>query len=366
MNGEIHLKVRAVLNSFKPYEWEPTAEAISAEFGIEAERVLRFDTNTLPFIPSKVLSELSNVLSNLKVNEYPDTSYASLRESISKYTSASIDQISVTNGADEALDIIVKTFVDAGSIVVTSEPTYSMYRVTAEIMGGKVIQVPRNRDFSDDVDSVIRTAKEARSIFLCSPNNPTGNSTRREDVTRLLREVDLPVVVDESYFEFCGKTVADLVKKHENLIVVRTLSKAFGLAGIRVGYVLANLETIKALNRVRPPNSVGVISAILAKFALENVSYMRKNVEFIIGERERLVRALKELDALHVYPSEANFILIKFKHLSGSEAHKKLLRLGIVTRDVSSLPMLKHCIRVTVRNPDENNKLLEALGKITS
>jgi histidinol-phosphate aminotransferase len=360
------LKIRETVKRFKPYEWEPNNEAISAEVGIPPEEIIRFDTNTSPFTPSKLLSELGRKLSSLKVNDYPDTSYTSLREALSKYTGASIEQISVTNGADEALDIIAKTFVDSGTTVLVSVPTYSMYRITTEIMGGKVMPVLRRGDLSDDVDAIINVAEGVRAVFLCSPNNPTGNLTKRSTVLRLLREVDAPIIVDEAYFEFCGKTVADLVAKYENLIVVRTLSKAFGLASVRVGYMIAASETVNILNRVRPPNSLGIMSITLAQAALREVGYMERNRELIVRERERLREALKELGKIYVYPSEANFFLVRFKYLSGSEVYRRLLRLGIVTRDVSDLPMLENCLRLTVRTPEENDKLLEALAKITS
>ena len=360
------MKIRETVKRFKPYEWEPNNEAISAEVGISPEKIIRFDTNTSPFTPSKLLSELGRKLSSLKVNEYPDTSYISLREALSKYAGVSIEQISVTNGADEALDIIAKTLVDPGTTVLVSVPTYSMYRITTEIMGGKVVSVFRRGDLSDDVGAIINAAEGARAVFLCSPNNPTGNLTKRSTVLRLLREVNAPIIVDEAYFEFCGKTVADLVAKNENLIVVRTLSKAFGLASVRVGYIIATSETVNILNRVRPPNSLGIMSTTLAQAALREVEYMEKNRALIIRERERLREALKELGKIYVYPSEANFFLVRFKYLSGSEVYRRLLRLGIVTRDVSDLPLLKNCLRLTVRTPEENDKLLEALAKITS
>ncbi len=359
------MRIREAVKYFKPYEWEPTNEAISAEVGIRPEKILRFDTNTSPFTPSRLLTELSKTLPNLKVNDYPDTAYTSLREALSKYTGVSVEQITVTNGADEALDIIAKTFVDPGTTVLVSAPTYSMYRITVEIMGGRIMPVLRRSDFSDDVDSIIRAAEGAKAVFLCSPNNPTGNTTERAAVLRLLGEVGIPIIVDESYFEFGGQTVADLVGKYENLMVVRTFSKAFSLASVRVGYIIAGGETVSLLNRVRPPNSLGIISTTLAQIALREVEYMARDRDLIVGERERLRGAFKDSEKIYAYPSEANFTLIRFKDLSGSEAYRRLLQLGIVTRDVSDLPMLENCLRLTVRTPEENNKLLEALAKIT-
>jgi len=358
------LKPRETVKRLEPYEWEPTNEAISAKVGVSPEKILRFDTNTSPFNPSGLLSELSEVLPSLAVNEYPDTSYLTLREALSKYTGVSTDQILVTNGADEALDIIVKTFLDPGDTALVSAPTYAMYRVVVEIMGGSVTSILRRKDFSDDVDALIKAAGERSIVFLCSPNNPTGNSIERTELLRILRETSSLVVVDEAYSEFSGKTLVDLVDKYKNLIVVRTFSKAFSLAGIRVGYIIAASETIGLLNRVRPPNSLGIISTTLAQIALRSLEYMDRNRRIIVEERERLRRALKEYSNIEVYPSEANFLLIRFKDLPSSEVYQKLLRSGIVTRDVSALPLLENCLRVTLRIPEDNNKLLAVLSEI--
>lgn len=263
--GETRMRVREVIRTYEPYCWEPSSEEIASKLGLRQEQIVRFDTNSSPYAPIEWLLKLSSTLPSMKTNDYPDTSYSALRRVLSKYVGKNMDCITVTNGADEALDIVSKTFIDPGTPVLVSAPTYPMYRVVAEIMGGKVVSVMRDDTLSDDVDALIRaSASTAGVIFLCSPNNPTGNASHRQDIVRLLEESNCLVVVDESYYEFCGKTSVDLTSKYGNLIVVRTFSKGFCLAGARVGYIVASEETISSLNRVRPPNSLNVMSLALA------------------------------------------------------------------------------------------------------
>ncbi|MFH1328767.1 MAG: histidinol-phosphate transaminase [Candidatus Bathyarchaeota archaeon] len=359
------MKVRKTLKKFRPYEWEPSSEQLASKMGIKPGSILRFDTNTSPFPPKKILSELASSLIEVGVNEYPETSYFKLRSSLSKYTGAKPSQIIVTTGADEALDIIAKTFIDSGTGSLVSAPTYTMFRVVVEVMGGKSMSVLRKDDLTDDVDSILKAVNDkTRVIFLCSPNNPTGNLTQRNAILRILQETKCTIVVDEAYVEFCGETAMDLINKYQNLIVLRTFSKAFGLAGARVGYILAAEKTVELLNIMRPPNSLSVISLALAISALRNINHMKKNVGLIVNERERLSQIIKELSGIHMYPSSANFYLLKFLKLKSSYVYSKLLKQGIVSRDVGDQPKLENCLRFTVRTSKENDKLLEVLSKL--
>jgi histidinol-phosphate aminotransferase len=242
-----------------------------------------------------------------------------------------------------------------------------MYRVSIQSLGGRIREVLRKEDFSDDIDSLIEEGgkPEVRAVFLCSPNNPTGNILEKEEVISLLEKVDCAVIVDESYAEFSGETLVDLTEKYGNLIVIRTFSKAFCLAGVRIGYLVANKDTINLLNFMRPPNSVSTISLALAKLALENISYIVEGVKKVVSERERLQDELKSLPKVTVYPSKANFVLIRFNGISSSTVYDRLLKEGIVVRKLSG-PMLENCLRITVRLRKDNDKLINALKRILS
>ncbi|RLI28355.1 MAG: histidinol-phosphate transaminase, partial [Candidatus Hecatellales archaeon] len=266
-------------------------------------------------------------------------------------------------GADEALDILAKTFVDPGTCALVASPTYSMYRISVELLDGRIIEVARRPDFSDNVEALIEQCKrpEARMVFLCSPNNPTGNLSKREDVVRLLETVECAVVVDEAYAEFAGESLVDLTGKYENLIIVRTFSKAFGMAGVRIGYMVAHPETIRLLSKARPPNSVSTISLTLAKLALENRDEILPKIEEIKRERERLAGRLAELPNVEVYPSQANFILARFEQ--ADKVYSELLKRGMVLRRVSG-PLLENCLRITVLDRKANDRLITSLKEV--
>jgi histidinol-phosphate aminotransferase len=359
------VRIRELIKAFKPYEWEPSRREISEKTGIPEEEILRFDLNTVPFRPEEVLTVFSEKLSNLPVNEYPDPSYRELREALSEYLKISPENIMVTVGADEALDIMAKTFIDPGTLALISTPTYSMYRITVEALGGKTVGVLRKPDFSDDVEALIEQSQrpEVRMVFLCSPNNPTGNVTPPQDAVKLLENVDCAVMVDEAYTEFSGTSLVNLAEKHENLVVVRTFSKAFAMAGVRIGYLVASRETVKLLSKVRPPNSVSVVALALAKIALEKVDLLLSKVREIVAERERLSKALSLIEGLTIYPSQANFILVKFEDVDARKVYGGLLGRGLVVRKVNG-PMLENCLRITVLDRAANDRLIGALKEI--
>lgn len=364
--GNVRLRVRRMLEDFEPYEWETPSGDIAAKLGLPVDQIVRFDTNAAPSIPRKWLIELASKLKDLNVNDYPDTSYLRFRRALSRYTGVDVDRITVTNGADEGLDIIVKTVIDKDTSVVTSSPTYMFYKVVTQIAGGKLVSVPRREDFSDDEESLLRATKEEsiRAVFLCSPNNPTGNSVKRETLVRLLEETDAVVAVDEAYSEFSGKTVLDLTEKYDNLVILRTFSKAFCLAGARVGYIVSSKKTIDILNRVRPPNSLSVISLALAEISLNDFDAVRANIDFIVGERERCRTFLKNLRGVRVYPSETNFLLLRFDDIEPEQVFKLLMQRGLVVRNVSRTVGLERCLRFSVRLPHQNDMLLNAISEI--
>lgn len=360
------MKIRSMLERYVPYAWEPSNEQIAKEFGINPRKVMRFDTNTSPFLPTALLKRLEKFLTSLPVNRYPDTSYSNLRRKLATYNKCSPDCIIVSNGADEALDIIGKVFIEDGGETILSVPTYSYYSALIPLLGGKVRAVKRRKDFSDDFDA-IKSAIDTNtaSIILCSPNNPTGNLVKEEGLRKLLDGNDsVVVVVDEAYYEFGGKTLAGLTSSYDNLIIVRTFSKAFSLAGLRVGYTIASEKTTALLNRVRPPNSVGVISLKLAEIALSHIKLMRKTVAQMLKEKDGCASELSKIDGIKVFPTDANFMIVRFPNRGGSEIYRKLARKGVVVRDMSGYPSLRDCIRFSVGTRQENSKLLDAIREI--
>ena len=336
----------------QPYEWEPPSARIALEAGVTEADVVRFDTNTTPW-PGASLTELEA----LPLNEYPDTSYTRLTDQLAEYTGASAEQITVGAGADELLDLVAKAYIGAGDPVILSRPTYAMFRIVSEMAGGRVEAVPAT-GLDLDQDRFLRSARHARLTWLCNPNNPTGELLPVGFIETLAEDTAGIVAVDEAYFEFSRVTAASLLDRLPNLVLVRTLSKAFGLAGVRVGYALTGPAISAALRRVRPPDSVSVVSEALGVQALRDQPGMRQRVLSIVEGRETLSRDLSGL-GLPVHPSAANFLLVR----TGEGAARWLLRRGLVVRTFPTGSPLAGFIRVTVRTADENTRLVSALSE---
>ena len=276
-----------------------------------------------------------------------------------------MDRFVVTNGADEGLDIICKTLLDNGDEVVMPVPTYSMFRVASEVMGARMVYVKRDSgDFSIGADDVLAAlTPRTKLIFLCNPNSPTGNPTPISEVEKIAREAKVAVAVDEAYFEFWGETAMDLTERYDNLVVCRTFSKAFSMAGVRVGYLVARRETVDQLNLVRPPNSLTVASLVLAEDALRNLGEMRGNVRRIVSERKRVFKAIEGTGSVRAYPGQTNFILLRVRGGTAGAAalHEALMRKGFVLRSYSKASGIGDCLRLTIGTKDQNDRFLAAL-----
>jgi histidinol-phosphate aminotransferase len=361
------MRVRKILGRFEEYGWETPSWEIASRVGLRPEEIVRLDTNASPFRPAHALRALRRALEGIEVNQYPDTSYLAFREALSDYTGKGLERFVVTNGADEGLDIASKVLLDAGDEVIVPTPTYSMYRVVSTIMGARVVAVPRRADFSLDVDAMLgAVTKRTRAVFLCNPNNPTGTYTNLDEVRRLAKESGVAVVVDEAYFEFCGGSSIDLTDRLDNVIISRTLSKAFSMAGVRVGYLVAKAETIKTLNLVRPPNSLSVLSLYLAQYAFEHLDEMRRNVRTTVRERERLVRSLSDLRGVRPYPSQANFVLFRVEEGDAERLHSSLMARGLVLRNLAKAKGLEGCLRTTVGTREVNDRLIREIDDCLS
>ncbi|MDW8041212.1 MAG: histidinol-phosphate transaminase [Nitrososphaerota archaeon] len=357
------VRIREDLVAFEPYAWEPSTEEIAKEHGLRPEKVIRMDTNVSPYRPAAVMGRIAQELGKMKVNQYPDTSYRELREAMADYVKWDANCIVPTNGADEAIDIVSRTYLTRNRNAVSPVPTYSYFRVSTELQGAQFRGVVRGHGFYEDVDAILAACDENTSvIWLCDPNNPTGNGLKLGTIERLCEETDALIVVDEAYHEFSGTTAVNLLSDHENLCVIRTLSKAFGLAGMRIGYLVSNEEVVAELNKARPPNSIGTVNARCGEIALRSHNYVRRDVERLVRERERIRSELSKVEGLRVYPSSANFLLIRFLSYDARQVKRSLLRRGIVVRSFDGNPYLNDCLRVTVCSKPENDRFLKTIG----
>jgi len=353
------------------YTWEPSNAAIAARYGLRAEDVLRFDTNTSPVAPDWLPDALRGPF-DPTLNEYPDSSYAELTEAAADYFGVSPSEVIVGAGADEVLDLVAKAFLPAGSSAIVPIPTYAMYGVLTSQQAARVAAVPRrgaDGGYGLDVDAVCARLADAAVVWLCSPNNPTGS----EEDTGALEAItsaaaDLPstplVVVDEAYFEFTGTSVVEWRRQFANLLVVRTMSKAFALPGIRVGFGVGSRPVIARLERVRPPGSISTVSAHVAAGALRDPAYALDNVARLSAEREWLAAQLGAA-GWPVAPSVTNFVLAEIGDQAAAEAAAEhLLRNGIVPRTFGPANPLRGHLRLTVRSRTENERLLEAVRSL--
>ncbi|MBI4361849.1 MAG: histidinol-phosphate transaminase [Euryarchaeota archaeon] len=347
--------LRQVLDYLPPYR-APYAEPCTG--------LLRLDHNENPEpVPDFIREALGEAAG--EVSRYPDPRHTRLKESLSGYTGLGAEHISVGSGASEILDTLCKISLEPLDRVVTPSPAYGMYSFLAMVHGASPDFVKtRWPRFEAKPRDILRAAEGARVIFLCSPNNPTGQAMPRGDIERVAEEFPGLVVVDEAYIEFGGKTVAPRVGDLENLVVVRSLSKFLGLAGLRVGYALASPRVAEALEKVRLPFNVSGPAQHVARVALEHLDHYRGARERIVRERERLRRALGAIPVLKAAPSEANFLLVRQR--GKRPLYEELERAGIVVREMSGVVGLEggRYLRITVGTPEENDRLIAALRRL--
>lgn len=358
--------VRQTVLDLDPYEWEASSAVIAARYGLDPRAVLRFDLNTSPFPPASWERAMDLACEERQPNEYFDTAYAELTSLIGPYCGVRQQQLVIGAGADEILDVITKTFLDNGDPVVISVPTYAMYAICARQLGATVRPVPLGPDFALDVDAVLAAAEGAKIIFVCNPNSPTGNAVDPAALVRLLAAAPCMVVVDEAYAEYHGWSAIPLVANYPNLIVVRTMSKAFGLAGMRLGWGVAQEDVAALLNRVRPPNSVSMVTARVAAAALRDLDRMRADVAAVLAERDAFAAALREQGAV-VYPSVTNFLLTRWPDVQTAQAVALWLEEhGVIVRNFARHPVIPAHLRITVRNAAENARFIQVLQQRTS
>lgn len=296
-------------------------------------------------------------------NRYPDPLQSALKEKISGIKGVPPQHIFLGNGSDEAIDLLFRIFCEPGrDNVIIFPPTYGMYEVCAEINDVGVKKIQLTPDFQLDLDA-IEAAVDAHTklIFVCSPNNPTGNSIHRKDIEVLLNNFDGLVVIDEAYINYSRQqTFIPELTEYPNLVILQTLSKAWGLAGLRLGMAFAGQPVIDYMNRVKYPYNINTATQQLAMEALGNISSVNNWTKTTVLQKEGLTAALLELPFTEiVYPSDANFILVKMKEARRIYAY--LAAKGIIVRDRSNVILCNDCLRITIGTPDENNQLLEAL-----
>ena len=359
------------------YAWEATGEEVAARYGLPIDRVARFDLNTSPAPPDLAARVLAEGRFVVPVSEYPPGDYRELVAAAAPVYGVAESEILVGAGADEILDVATKAFLPPGGAAVVPTPSYAMYRVLTEQRPARTIGVPRltaDDGYAIDVPAVRNAAREADLVWLCSPNNPTALPEPDGTIESLLRglledaaadgTLAPAVILDEAYAEFAGRSLVGLRDVYPRLVVVRTMSKAYALAGLRVGFALARPETIALMAPYRPPGSVAVTSVSVATAALRSPAEMEANVERLEAERARLSGALREA-GWQVGPSTTNFLLVGFGSRDrAATVAEGLLGRGLVPRTFGESHPLADHLRLTVRDNEQDDRLIAAAKEI--
>lgn len=354
------------LDLLEPYE-PPDLAAAAERAGVEQDELIRLVANENPYGPApgvvRALAEFE------EYHFHPE--YESLSEAVAAYARVTPDKVVLSNGADEMIDLLIRLFVEPGEAVVTTPPTFSMYGFYARVNRCQMLTVPLREDFSLDVEAVETAVRRAmndraegtrgfpRVLFLVSPGNPSGRAIPSAAIERLLG-LSIMVVVDEAYIEFGGESVVNLLRDHQNLVILRTFSKWAGLAGLRLGYGLMASGLAQDVERIRPPYNVNAAAMVAALATFADMDAVQTNIGRLVEERERLQGALREFPWLVVFPSEANFVLCRVVDREAGAVVDHLLDHGILIRGFTGGRMEDY-VRISVGRPKQSDAVLDAL-----
>lgn len=339
--------IRPSIKSLKPYA------SARDEFKGNKEHLTFLDANENPFENG--------------INRYPDPQQKELKAVISKLKNIPVEQILLGNGSDEVLDLLIRMFCEPNiDNILILPPTYGMYEVLANINAVEVLKINLSEStFQPQNTAVLNIANgNSKILFLCSPNNPTGNSFEADRVEFLLKNFKGIVVIDEAYIDFSNEeSWLSRLKEFPNLVVVQTLSKAYGMAGIRLGMCFASEAIIATLNKIKPPYNINELTQISAIDQLQKADLVQSQIMSLINERELLVRSLDQVTFIKkIYPSNTNFVMIKVD--DASKRYQQLIENGIVIRNRTTQPLCENCLRLTIGTTEENMKLIETLKQL--
>lgn len=355
--------IREETRALKSWE-DPALELLSESKPTE---IVRLSTSENYFIEKQWLDMiLEEVMKEVDIRSYPIERSLNARRAMAEFFSVDISEIVVGNGSDELIELLPRVFIDPGDEIIAIDPTFLVYKITAELAGGRYIPVPLGKDFNLDCNEILeKISEKTKFIVMCSPNNPTGNQFSEEQIRELLTQTNKIVIVDEAYVEFADFSVLPLISEFDNLIVFSTFSKSAGIAGLRLGFLFTNEALASYFLRVIGPFSVNLIAQHVTIKLLQNFDYVRKKTEEIKKERKYLRKELLKFP-VKVFPSKANFLLVKVQNdnLSATEVVNELMKKGILVRNLSSHPLLENCFRTAVGTREMNTILLEALKDV--
>ncbi len=330
----------------------------------DAEIKLHANENSHP-LPASLIEQFGTRLQELDLNRYPDPDSASLKKTLAKRLNIDPAQLTIGNGSDELIQVLIQIFCDPGDALAIPDPTFAMYNIIAKGMGVRPIPYSLNEDWDFEAEPFLEAIRNqgVKLIFFSYPNNPTGNCFNKNEIQKVIEGFEGIVVLDEAYYDFAQSSFIDQLSKHNNLILLRSLSK-IGLAGLRVGYGIAAPEIIQEMNKIRLPYNSNMLSQDFSDIVLSQFEIVKQQIDKIIEERKRVHQNLAKIEGVVPFKSDANFILFKTQKDSSS-IFKSLAERGVLIRDLGAHPRLKHCLRVTIGTPEENNRFLEELKAVS-
>ena len=364
MSFDLSAVIRPEVVGLRAYHVEPSPAGLRA----------KLDANESPFAlgdstREALAAEMAKALADVQLHRYPDPEAWELRQLLARNLGVVPAQVVVSNGSDEAIQMLTVAVGTPGTAVAAPVPTFAMYELTARMLGLRFVGIPLSDQFDLDVRRFCEAlmAERPRLIFLAWPNNPTGrlyDAGAVEEIIRLCdgESVNALVVVDEAYFHYAGRTFLSKVGQYPNLVILRTLSK-IGLAGIRLGVLVGSTALVEVINTIRLPYNVNALSQAAARLVLRHPDVVSHHAAAIVRERDRVLTRLRDVPGVTTYPSQANFFLIRTARL-GDEVFRGLLERGILVRNFSHAPYLANCLRVTVGTPEENDAFLAALPDV--
>jgi histidinol-phosphate aminotransferase len=360
MSGPLDQWMQPHLLATPPYVPVEPPDEVARRIEMPLERIVKLDANENPYGPSPKVAEA--LASAQTYHIYPDPEQRKVRAALGRYVDFDPEWVIAGAGSDELIDLLVRLFVPAGESILNFPPSFSFYPFLAAVQGATVVNVERRDDHEIDMPAALAAAKDARLTVVASPNNPSGTLLPRDDV-EALAQVGRPLVIDEAYMEFAGESCIDLVRDYPNLIVMRTLSKWAGLAGLRIGYMVAHPSLIDVVMRIKQPYNVNAAAEAAVLATMDDLPYLQSKVDAIVREKERLEVELAKLPGFELVPSRANFLLCKLSGVSAKDLHARLIERGVLLRYFDT-PLLQNHIRISAGRPDQTDALLVALREV--
>jgi histidinol-phosphate aminotransferase len=350
------------------YDVGETIKGLASRINVKDSEILKLNSNENLFIPLDFLRNiLSQVIDEIDPRIYPRDEAKYLKNALSKRLNVSPEEIVIGAGSDQIIDLVCRMFLRRGYEALSIAPTFVIYEHCVKIQGAEYKSVPLKDDFSLNVEALLSSVTpKTRVIFICSPNNPTANQFSRKEILSIAEDFDGLVAVDEAYADFAGATIIDLAKEFENLMVFRTFSKVFGLAGLRVGYAVTNRDLANIINeKFQMPYPVSLTALKVAtKLLEENFEFIERKIFELLAERSRLIDALNNMRGVRAFPSKTNFVLFQTLNVDSSAVYGALLERGIIVRNVGQVLGFRNCLRVTVAPAQMMKRFIKELREV--